>query len=267
MVKYIGSFVLVYILCCSAYAQDIQTVTATPVAVITGLNEYDGNHSVVLTIDGSSGKSFAWEVIPPEAKENLLVIPNYGAYFSTKEQGTYYFLLVSTETDISVVAIHKWINGTPKPEPDPNPNPNPKPEPEPKPEPKPEPEPIVTTPVPDDYYKDVVANITPLITGANAKVDSVELAKFYMDMADILGRDVKIIKTTEDILKLNKNAGQLMFQQTGIKGRYANLNSEINSAMVKVLTLNNIPLDDPLRFKAVKVVEAIAWACLNAKDQ
>ncbi len=249
-----------------------------PLAVVLGPERVEIGRSAWLKTTGSKGKGFQWKIVPPAASKYFTELPIYGgmdagpdnklgtaddfplihrwAHFDSNVEGTYYFILIVTKDNKSSVAIHKLVNGKGLPTPTPNPNPDPDP-----------PIPDISIAKPEEPYLGFVKPITPLITGKDASVikrDSIELAKFYLDFADVLERDENIIKTTGHILKLNQNAGQLMFQKTGMKGKYDNLPSAIDTAFAEALTLEDVSLTASKRDKAVKVSKAIAWACLEA---
>lgn len=240
-----------------------------PIAVIKGPNKTEIGQCVFLKTTGSQGKSFQWKVIPEEAIEgDFTPMPIYGgmdpgpdgklgtpddfpivhqwAHFSSSKPGTYYFIYVATENDQSAIAIHKIVNGDEAPTPVPD---------------------KIIIPEPIDPYKGYVTSITPLISGSDAEKDGRNLAMFYMDLANVVARDETIIKTTADIKKLNENAGQLMFQKTGIKGKYPNLGATIDKVFVAILTLENVPLTKVKRDEVVKGITAIAWACLQASER
>jgi len=178
------------------------------------------------------------------------IIHNWAQFYS-KVPGTYYFLLIATEDDKISTAVHTLIVGdgvSPEP-PEPNPNPTPNP--------------TIVVPEPLTYYKDLVKDIPSILVGNDAKKDGVELAKFYLDMADVIGRDENIIKTTSTIRQLHSNAGQLMFQASGMKDKYSNLNNVIDNVFVKCLGLENVSLTPEKRSSIVMGCRAIAWGVLQ----
>jgi len=100
------------------------------------------------------------------------------------------------------------------------------------------------------------ALVTPIIA-----ISDPDLVLFYQDFADIIERDSEIIKTTGTIQTANSRAGQLMFQNTGMKGKYPGLAENVDAAIIGAIGKQNIALTTDLRAKAVEVFEAISWAC------
>jgi hypothetical protein len=249
----------------------------SPHAVIVGPEQVMAGQSAWLKTTGSLGKTFQWQVIPPEQDGSFTELPIFGgmdrqpgpdgelntaddilnpivhhwAHFSSTKEGSYYFVLVATEGDKSSLAIHTVIVGDKAPGPDPDPDPDP------------DPKPTIEVDTPSAVLQLLVKGITPLLTGDKAKEDGVELAKFYLDMANVIERDSTVIKTTTHIRTLNVNAGQLMFQKTGIQGRYTGLSQEIDNVFVAVLTKDNTELTPAKRQELVQALKAIAWACLQ----
>jgi len=255
----LSTLILIFFLCNSVFAD--------PVAVILGPEKIEPGQSAWLKTTGSKGKSFVWKILPPDADTYFTPLPIFGgmdpgpdgkmgtaddfpivyywAHFSSTKPGTYYFIFGAVENDKLDIAVHKIVNGE-----EPSPNPNPIPD-------------LVIT-EPDEPYKSYVTPIIPLIKGEHALDDGYALARFFLDFSDVVGRDSSILKTTNDLRELNIKAGKLMFQKTGIDGRYAGLSDAIDKAFEKALTLQNVDLDDEKRQKAVKIAHAIGWATLEA---
>jgi hypothetical protein len=97
---------------------------------------------------------------------------------------------------------------------------------------------------------------------ANHKEDGRRLASFYAGLADVIARDQgKIVATTAHLRELHRRAGLLMFQQTGIAGKYPGLAEAINKVLADRVGLENVPLDAAKQKAAVEAFRAIAWAC------
>ena len=135
----------------------------------------------------------------------------------------------------------------------------------------PTPAPVVVVAIdePTAAMKAVVQPVAALVTGTNATVDRAALSEFYLAWGDMLQRDAlsKKVTTTLALHDANVSSGLLMFQQTGIQGRYATLAEQINktlAAWVGLLDANgkvlNVPFDDAKRAKAVEYCKGLAWA-------
>lgn len=111
---------------------------------------------------------------------------------------------------------------------------------------RPAPEPVNE---PSREMKQIVSEIEP--------IKDKELAGFYNDFADIIERDSKIIETTGQLRTANSRAGQLMFQETGMKGKHPGLAEKVDEALMKALGEKDTSLD---RDRAVEIFEAISWA-------
>ena len=122
--------------------------------------------------------------------------------------------------------------------------------------------PVTSIPEPDtpsaELQKLVVSvmEIEILDTG-----DLLNLTEFYFDFADIVRRDglasEPVITTTTMFRNVYMKAGTLVFQQTGMKGKYENLNETIDNIISNYIGLNVGPLDAT---KTADVLNAIAWA-------
>jgi len=285
----IRTIVLLAVICLSSlvYGQNTPPVlsqpTESPSAIIVGPDKVGVGQSAWLKTTGSLGKNFKWQVIPPEESISFTELPVYGgmdrqpgpdeklnttddiltpivhnwAHFESAKEGTFYFILVVTDGDRSSIAVHALVNGKVQPTPTPGPDP---------PVPVPVPEPDINVDTPTAYFQNLVKDIPSIVVGSNAKIDSKELAKFYLDMASVIGRDTSVVKTTEHIRTLNINAGKLMFQQSGIQGRYANLNTTVDNVITQSLGgLENVALTVDKRNSVVKAFEALAWGFLQIK--
>jgi len=88
------------------------------------------------------------------------------------------------------------------------------------------------------------------------------LAEFYADFADVVRRDTEIIKTTDHLRTGHSRAGRLMFQETGMKGKYPGLAEAVDGAIEAAIGRKNVPLTSEMRQSAVEILEAISRAAL-----
>jgi len=237
---------------------DAISTSDIPKAIIEAPESVEIGDTVWLRTTGSVGNTFYWRVYPTEAQSNLTELPLFGgmdsngqpivhylAHFTSKTAGTYYFIFVAVQNNKADIAEHVLINGTPNPLPNPNPD-------------------SIVVPEPHEYYKQKVIPITTLLNGPDAKKDSIELAKFYLDFANIIMRDKEIITHVRHIREANVSAGNLMFQQTGMQGKYPGLSEMLNNIVKEVLGLEDKELTNTTRQYAQDTFKAIAWACLES---
>jgi len=119
-----------------------------------------------------------------------------------------------------------------------------------------EPIPGPQPPLPSPTLQHVVSPLADYAKRIEAQ-DLYNLTEFYMDFANIIKRDTSIIKNTLVFRNTYSNAGQLMFQQTGMQGKYAGLSELVDNIISDQLGLDIVPLD---REKTASVLSAIAWA-------
>lgn len=93
------------------------------------------------------------------------------------------------------------------------------------------------------------------------EIKDLDLASLYSDLAGVIERDSEIIKTTETIRTAHSRSGQLMFQGTGMKGKYPGLAEKVDAAIAEAIGKENVSLTPDLRAKAVEVFKALSWAC------
>ena len=109
--------------------------------------------------------------------------------------------------------------------------------------------PVVVT-EPSAEMKDIVQKIIP--------VQEPELGKFFLEFADVIQRDdANLLKTTYQFREVNRKAGELAFQRTGLKGKYPSLGQDLNDATIKALGDANTDLNKP---RAIEFCKAAAWA-------
>jgi hypothetical protein len=132
--------------------------------------------------------------------------------------------------------------------------------------PGPGPEP---TPVPDTPTPDLQADVADLLDYAKNNIedaDRADLQNFYYDFAEVVRNDSDgLIKTTADLRNTHVKAGKLMFQRTGIDGKYAGLPEIIDGILADNLTLEVRPINN---IEAAHVLNALSWAfyMAQAKD-
>lgn len=88
-----------------------------------------------------------------------------------------------------------------------------------------------------------------------------DLSNLYADIANVIERDSEIIKTTESIRTANSRCGKLMFQGTGMQGKYVGLAEKVDTAIAGAIGKENVTLTPELRTKAIEVFKALSWAC------
>lgn len=87
-----------------------------------------------------------------------------------------------------------------------------------------------------------------------------ELVPFFTAFADVIQRDTEIIGSTGEIREAYIRAGRLAFQKTGLQTQTAGLGEKVDSALERVLGLQDRALTDELRRDAVAIFHALAWA-------
>jgi hypothetical protein len=127
---------------------------------------------------------------------------------------------------------------------------------------KPTPQPA-PTPVPNRPSDVLAASVQPIAAILkNHADDGGKLADFYLSMADVISRDQgKVIQTTANLRELHRRAGLLMFQRTGVQGKYPGLAEAIDKVFVDRLGLENVAFDSAKQSAAIEIMKAIAWAC------
>jgi len=103
--------------------------------------------------------------------------------------------------------------------------------------------------------------ISSLKNGPNPKVDGLNLAALYSDIAKIieLKNNDEVIKSTDELSKVNRIAGALL--QLNLKDKYENLSENCDKVIKSVIGDDSVPLDDDLRNKASIAFKNLAWAC------
>ena len=123
---------------------------------------------------------------------------------------------------------------------------------------KPSPEPKPNRP--SDALVAAVGPVATILKG-HAE-DGRRLATFYSAVADVIARDQgKVIQTTAQLRELNRRAGLLMFQKTGIEGKHPGLAEAIDKVLADRIGLDNVALDAAKQTAAIEAFRALAWAC------
>ena len=116
---------------------------------------------------------------------------------------------------------------------------------------------------PDAATRAIVANVREILTGHQE--DGQRLAAFYLALADVVERDAgQVLRDVADVREANRRAGLLMFQRTGVQGKYPGLSAAVESALTELIGLDNVPLDEAKRKNVVAAFRALAWACGDA---
>jgi hypothetical protein len=90
--------------------------------------------------------------------------------------------------------------------------------------------------------------------------DAATLAAYFEALADVVGRDSSEIKTTGQLRRGVEASGKLLIQNSGYAG-YPVLRQAYEGLMRQELGMQDRPLDQAARTKAVAVFRAIAKAC------
>lgn len=81
---------------------------------------------------------------------------------------------------------------------------------------------------------------------------------FFLELADVVGDDDEIIKTTGQFANFNVMAGILHFD-TEFAGKYDGFGDAVEYAIQNAIGLENQSLTDSKRKDLVDVLEAVAW--------
>ena len=119
---------------------------------------------------------------------------------------------------------------------------------------------VVTVTAPSVELQLKVAGITAKLAGhPQAK----ELGQFYRAYGDVVQRDTSLIVTTKDFRTLNERVVTLRFDQL-LTPKVPGLAAAIDAVLVGELGLEVGPFG-PVRAKAVAALQAVGWACVQAK--
>ena len=91
-----------------------------------------------------------------------------------------------------------------------------------------------------------------------SKEDADLVSCFFLELADVVGDDDKVIKTTGQFANFNVMAGILHFD-TEFSGKYEGFGAAVEYAVQNAIGLENQSLTDDKRQDLVDVLEAVAW--------
>lgn len=120
---------------------------------------------------------------------------------------------------------------------------------------------IVESPLDPNLRKDCEKVIEVLKNGSSDRsTDGLKLSSLYSDLAKLISLDEtnEVIKNTDEIRDANRLAGLLY--SLDLKGKYPDLASSANSAVVNYIGDDNVVLDKNLRKKAVEAFNGLSWA-------
>ncbi len=125
--------------------------------------------------------------------------------------------------------------------------------------------PDVVIPEPSADAKSVVEkhDIARLLkAGKNPSVNGPQLGYFYNEFAKLTVANEEAVKSTAQIREANAKCGKILFEGNIVAGKdYPGLREAIEASVVETIGKQNAPLTPETRAKAVKIFEAIGWAC------
>jgi len=92
-----------------------------------------------------------------------------------------------------------------------------------------------------------------------SKEDADLVSCFFLELADVVGDDEDVIKSTGQFSNFNLMAGLLHFN-TDFAGKYDGFGESVEYAVQNAIGLDNKPLTDGKREDLVNILEAIAWS-------
>jgi len=108
------------------------------------------------------------------------------------------------------------------------------------------------------------AKVGPITVKLNGHTQAQELGQFYLAYADTLSRDRTLVTNTQIFRTLNERVVTLRFNEL-LNPKVPGLAADIDGVLVSELGVEVIAFE-PLRPKAVAALQAIGWACLQAKQ-
>jgi hypothetical protein len=115
---------------------------------------------------------------------------------------------------------------------------------------------VYTITEPSLENKELVKPITEIeISQEDAKL----ISSFYLELADVIGKDDTIIDSTGQFRSLNTFAGVLHFD-TSLLGKYDSLGENIDSAIVNAIGKQDAPMDEDKRADLIEILNAVAWS-------
>lgn len=205
---------------------------------------------VLISVEGISAKSTVlWQRYPVTSGDDVFLElydknNNPVNIFWSSTGGTRTFMLIVAENGLKTptieIATHTLAYGSgPGPTPDP-----------------------IVVPTPSQELQILVEPLV-VFTSRVEKADLLNLTEFYFDFADIIRRDNSDVVTTTDVFRSTYiKAGNLMFQQTGMKGKYAGL-AEITDGIIMDYLGEDVRASDATR--TADVLNAVAWAFAGGK--
>lgn len=121
----------------------------------------------------------------------------------------------------------------------------------------------VAEPTDPDLLSSALKVAEAVKTGENPKVDGLELAGLYSDIAKLvsLSGAEEVVKTTSEIREVNSVAGSLM--NLKLQGKYPGLAVAARELVVKAVGDDVVVLNEDTRKAAVSAFEALAWGCIE----
>jgi hypothetical protein len=116
---------------------------------------------------------------------------------------------------------------------------------------------------PDRPSEMLASAVSPVVAILKSHAeDGLKLSGFYSALADVIERDQgRVIQSTKELRELNRRAGLLAFQKSGIEGKYPGLAEAIDKVLADQIGLDNVALDAAKQAKAQNTFKAMAWAC------
>lgn len=115
--------------------------------------------------------------------------------------------------------------------------------------------PVTSDQKPDTPSVELQRLVEPLVGYILVTGDLINLTGFYLDFANVISRDGGNVVSSATIFRsVYMDAGALMFQQTGMKGKYKGLGDTVDAIITTHIGRN---FDE---VKAHDVLNAVAWA-------
>ena len=117
-------------------------------------------------------------------------------------------------------------------------------------------EPVYTITEPSLENKELVK---PIIEIEISQQDAELISSFYLELADVIGKDDTIIDSTGQFRNLNTFAGVLHFN-TSLLGKYDSLGESIDAAIADAIGKQSVAMDEKKRDDLIDILSAIAWS-------
>lgn len=102
--------------------------------------------------------------------------------------------------------------------------------------------------------------ITNLVAQGKNPAEAATMGYFYTELGKRTVGNEAVTKSTSDVRAANVKCGQALFGGI-LKGKYPGLANAIDAAVIEAIGKQNAPLTPESRARAVKIFEAIGWAC------